>query len=272
MDYLRITDWDTAYNNVNHIPDGESYPANWAEQAAHYRNTVDCELDIAYGSTPRETLDLFLPAQNPSGLFVFIHGGYWVRFDKSFWSHFAKGFNDAGWAVAMPSYSLCPQVSIADIEQQMAQAVQHAATKIDGPIILAGHSAGGQLVTSLVCEESNLSASVRARLTNVLSVSGVHDLRPLLNTKLNAELKLDLASATAASPVFRTPVAGTKLTALVGSAERPEFVRQNELLANIWLGLGASVSCIESPNKHHFNVINHLIDDKALVSGLIESS
>ena len=52
----------------------------------------------------------------------------------------------------------------------------------------------------------------------------------------------------------------------VGSAERPEFLRQNDLLANIWTGLGAEIRCVHAEGRHHFDVIEDLIDPASKLS------
>ena len=103
-----------------------------------------------------------------------------------------------------------------------------------------------------------MSQKVAQRLVHVLSISGIADLRPLLNTQLNEALRLDSASAVKCSPVFRKPMTHVPLTAWVGAAERAEFIRQNALIANIWRGLGATTRVVEEPDRHHFNVIDGL--------------
>lgn len=262
-----ISDWDDAYENGSHIAGGADYPELWQEQAALFRQECKAELDIAYGESVRERYDLFLPDENsfakPRGLFVFVHGGYWQRTDKSFWSFLARGAIDAGWAVAMPSYVLCPDASIAQIEQMVASAINHAAQKIDGPIILSGHSAGGHLVQSMMCENSGLLPVHVQRLAHVLSISGLADLRPLLKTKLNDALQLNEVSAFEGSPVLRQPLIDVPLTAWVGAGERAEFIRQNALIANVWRGLGARTRVVEDPDRHHFNVIDALCDEQS---------
>jgi acetyl esterase/lipase len=81
------------------------------------------KLDISYGDNSREKLDLFLPEGEPKGLFVFVHGGFWLKLDKSYWSHLASGALAHGWAVAMPSYPLCPEVRLSAISRSVAKAV-----------------------------------------------------------------------------------------------------------------------------------------------------
>ena len=262
-----IVDWDDAYENGKNIVGGADYPALWQERSAIFRQHSRATLDIAYGKQPRQMYDMFLPDASrfpaPRGLFVFVHGGYWQRTDKSVWSYLAKGPVDLGWAVAIPSYVLCPEASIADIQRMISDAIDHAAQQIDGPIVLAGHSAGGHLVQSMMCQTTGLKAAQLARLKHVLSISGLADLRPLLRTKLNDALQLDQQSAVAASPVFQEPLGSVPLTAWVGAGERAEFIRQNALIANIWHGLGARTRTVEEPDRHHFNVIDALCDAKS---------
>jgi hypothetical protein len=77
---------------------------------------------------------------------------------------------------------------------------------------------------------------------------------------MNEQLSLDTASATAESPALLTPRRNTSLIAWVGSAERPEFIRQNELMQSHWKGCAVTVTTHVEPDKHHFNVIDDLSD------------
>ncbi|MBY6262497.1 alpha/beta hydrolase [Azospirillum sp. 412522] len=272
----KIVNWDDAYSNGAYIPGGDAYPARWAEKAAAFRAELSAagraELDLPYGEGERERYDLFRPEGAAKGTVVFVHGGYWMAFDKGRWSHLAAGPLARGWAVAMPSYTLCPENRIAGITRQMGQAVGAIAASRPGPFRLTGHSAGGHLVSRLVCADAPLSPEVRERVEHVVSISGLHDLRPLLNTGMNAKLGLDEAEAAAESPALLRPQPGTGITCWVGAAERPEFVRQTELLANVWLGLGAATALRLADGRHHFDVIDDLADpDSGLVAALLDS-
>ncbi|KAA0578355.1 alpha/beta hydrolase [Azospirillum sp. B21] len=271
-----ITDWDDAYSNSAYIPGGDAYPARWAERAAAFRAERSvagrAELDLPYGEGERERYDLFLPDAAAKGTVVFIHGGYWMAFDKGRWSHLAAGALARGWAVAMPSYTLCPESRIAGITRQVARAVEAIAQAQRGPLRLTGHSAGGHLVSRLACADAPLPAEVQGRVEHVVSISGLHDLRPLLNTGMKATLNLDEKEAAAESPALLRPRPGTRITCWAGAAERPEFVRQTELLANIWHGLGAATELRLTGGRHHFDVIDDLADaDSELVAALLGS-
>ena len=105
------------YANSKYISNAESFPEKWQQQANNFRNEKalfsDVELDIPYGPSDREKMDIFYPEKKFIGVFVFIHGGYWRAFDKSSWSHLSLGALENGFAAVIPSYQLCPEVSIA---------------------------------------------------------------------------------------------------------------------------------------------------------------
>ncbi|MEP3435418.1 MAG: alpha/beta hydrolase [Hoeflea sp.] len=259
-----IADYDDAYANGAYIAGAADYPPRWEAMAQTFRDRLTAagraRIDLSYGPAPRNLLDLFLPEGESKGLAVFVHGGYWKAFDKSFWSHLAAGPLAHGFAVAMPSYTLCPDIRIAVIAGEIADAVGFAAGEIAGPIRLTGHSAGGQLVTRMISGNSVLPEPVLARIAGVTSISGVHDLRPLLKTQMNGALNLDAAEAQTESPVLLSPLAPIPVTAWVGARERPEFVRQNRALYEMWRGFETPVHMQEEAGKHHFDVIDGLSD------------
>ena len=272
---VKIEDWDDAYANGVYIEGADDFPSRWTRAALEFRQAMAAkrlaDIDIAYGDSVRQTLDLFRPENQPRGLVVFIHGGYWRAFDKSVWSHLANGAIQRGWAVALPSYDLAPTVSISEITRQMGSAISKVATMISGPVRLTGHSAGGHLVTRMICRDSPLAPDVRARIDRVISISGLHDLRPLLKTQMNADFRMDESEAATESAALNQPIENAELVCWVGADERPEFVRQSQLLANIWTGFGIKTSVHQAAGQHHFNVIDGLADPKsALTNALLE--
>ncbi|MCB1333498.1 MAG: alpha/beta hydrolase [Roseivivax sp.] len=248
-----VTDWDDAYANRAHVAEAGAIVERWPGDAAAFRASwADATLDLPYGPAERERFDLFRPAGPAAGLLVFVHGGYWMAFDKSVWSHFAEGALKRGWAVAIPSYSLAPEARIAQMTRQIAAAITAAAQRVDGPVRLTGHSAGGHLVARMACADSPLNLG--DRLAGVVSISGLHDLEPLARTAMNATLRLDKEEVAAESPALLAPRPGLPVGAWVGGGERPEFIRQAGLLASAWPG---TVLTIEG-DYHHFNIIDAL--------------
>lgn len=254
-------DWDDAFANMAHVDGSENLPAFWAERAAAYRASgIQVDENIRYGQAERELLDIVWPESTPKGLAVFVHGGFWIRMDKSHWTDLAEGARANGWAVAFPQYTLAPQACISQMTRQVAAAVTLAASKVNGPIRLAGHSAGGHLVSRMICDDSPLSAPVLDRIEHVLSLSGLHDLRPLMWTAMNDLLKLDEAEARAESPTLLRPHTAANVTVWVGGGERPEFIRQTKLLAMIWSGLDVPIRDVIEGDHNHFTVLESLKD------------
>ncbi len=259
---------DDAYANAAHIEGADAYPPRWAREAAAFREGLLeqglADLDVSYGDSARQRFDLFLPMEKARGLMIFVHGGYWLRFDKSVWSHLAGGALSRGWAVAMPSYDLCPEVTIAEITGQIARAVGAAAGMVGGPIALSGHSAGGHLVARMTVP-GVLPEAVADRLSHVMPISPVADLRPLLRTSMREPLHLDPQSAEAESPVLMQPRADVPVSVWVGGDERPAFLDQAGWLSEAW-----GAPCEVVPKRHHFDVIDALADpDSDMIARLL---
>lgn len=256
-----MIDWDDAFDNSGYVPESADLIEGFARDAAAYRKALGplAELDVPYGDRPRERLDIFHSDNAAKGLLIFVHGGYWLRLDRSYWSHLAQGAVAHGWSVAMPSYPLAPEARISEITASIAKAVTHLASKVEGPIRLAGHSAGGHLVSRMACQ-GVLPATITDRIARVTSMSGVHHLSPLLMTKMNETLRLDEAEATAESPITHDPVPTIPITFWVGDQERPEFLRQTRIAAETWALKGANISTVYEPGTNHFTLIQSLAD------------
>lgn len=267
-DWEQITDWTAAYDNRSAVPTHEEYFYAWGRDAAAFRESNPPE-EIAYGSGERERLDLFRPEGTAKGLVVFIHGGWWSFFGREYFSNLAAGAVARGWAMAMPSYSLCPTIAISGITRQITRAVTVAHEAVsEGPLVVTGHSAGGHLATMMGAKECALPDAVTERLRRIVSISGVADLRSLMGAAMNETLKIDEAEARTSSPLFMTARGGFDYTAWVGGDETPEFRRQNALLATVWGGQ-VSTQRIEAKGKNHFDVIAPLTDADSALTQLV---
>lgn len=242
-------DFDREYANAAFIAGGETYPAKWRRAAEAFRPSG--ALDLRYGPAPRNQYDLFLPHQTPLGLFVFVHGGYWLESDRSDWSHLAAGAVARGWACALPSYTLAPSARIRQITNEIDAAICVAASRVAGPIVVAGHSAGGHLAARM--GNPDRSATVKSRLRRVIPISPLANLAPLMQTKMNDDLRLDDAECDSESPARHPLTCPAHIW--VGAEERPAFLWQARTLSENW-----SAPWTVAPDKHHFNVIDDLCD------------
>src|ERR687886_23074 len=106
-------DCEAEYNNRVRVPEHPALIQAWFEDAKRYREEARAELGLAYGPSERQRVDLFWPDEpKPAALVVFVHGGYWQNLSREGFSHLARGLNGQGVAVAVPSYDLCPAVTV----------------------------------------------------------------------------------------------------------------------------------------------------------------
>lgn len=266
-------DWDEALDNMQSRNPQilmESWQTLSDEFKSRWAAIGDVTTDIAYGDHGREQYDIFKPRHDCRGTVIFIHGGYWMRTGREYWSFLAQGILENGWAVAIPSYPLAPEVTISAITSSMITAVEKIAAQTTGALRLIGHSAGGHLVSRLICKDV-LGKQTRSRIEKAVSVSGVHDLRPLLDTKMNQTLNLTAAQAETESSVFLSPE-DIPFTCWVGDHERPEFLRQNRLLQEAWSGqasLTHQIDAVYDKGHDHFSVIEQLADSNSPLAQMI---
>lgn len=256
---------EAQYNIRRAIPGFPAVFARWRERSAAARARLRCRLDLAYGADEAETLDLFLPeGEGPFPVQMFIHGGYWQAMDKSDFSYLAEALVEAGIAVAVVNYALCPQTTIDAIAGQMRRALawlarEAAGLGLDaGRLQVAGHSAGGHLVAMLMADRPSAG-----RLCSGIAISGLFDLEPLRATSINAALGLDAAAARRASPLFMTPAGGAPLALAVGGAETLAFHDQADALAARWGAAGARIERVALPGRDHFAAVDALAEPES---------
>jgi arylformamidase len=254
-------DMDRAYANGAFIAGAEAYPPKWEAAAAAFRAGLGgrARLGLAYGGAARQRFDLFLPEGTPKGLLVYVHGGYWLAFGRETWSHLAAGGLARGWACAMPSYTLAPEARISDITVEIGRAVDAAAGMVAGPVVVTGHSAGGQLSARMGC----VGAPLSAKIARVVPISPVAELAPLMATAMNDKLQITEAEAALESPARVALRDGVSAHVWVGGQERPAFLWQARLLSEHW-----DCAWSVAAGKHHFDVIDDLADPG---SGLMEA-
>ena len=255
-------DYEVEYNNRARVPENPALIAGWARDAASYR-ARHAPRAMPYGPGARNTIDFF-PGDRDGPIVVFIHGGYWQALDGSFFSHLASGLNAHGIGVAIPSYDLCPDVTVDRIILQMRMASRELA-RLGRPLVISGHSAGGHLAACMLATDwLAFDASLPADLvTAAYAISGLFDLGPLVETSINKALGLNQAAARAASPLFwNVPVRGS-LDAVVGGNESAEYFRQSRSIVERWGAAGIATRFGTVAGANHFTAIAPLVDADA---------
>jgi arylformamidase len=252
-------DYEVEYNNRARVPGNPALMARWARDAAAYR-AERAPRQIAYGPGPRSIIDLF-SGDGLGPIVVFIHGGYWQALDGSSFSHCARGLNAHGVDVAVPTYELCPQVTVETITNQMRAAARELA-KLGRPLVISGHSAGGHLAACLLATDWPAQDAFlpKGLVIAAYAISGLFDLVPLVGTSINKALGLDEAAANAVSPVFWKAPAHGSLDAVVGEAESAEYHRQSRTMTEVWAKAGLPTRYGIVADANHFTAIAPLAD------------
>lgn len=257
-------DYEAAYDNRALVPDHPRIFQAWAADAAAFRAAMQqqrrAELNVSYGPGARQYLDLFLSAPDDP-VAVFIHGGYWRAMSPKENSHAARGLHARGVTVAIAGYDLAPQVSIAQIVDQMRAACLHLWRRFGKRLLVFGHSAGGHLAACLMATDWRAQdAQAPADLVPcAYSISGLFDLTPLIHTSMNADFRLDESGARAVSPLFWPPPQAGVFDSVVGADESPEFIRQAQTLPEAWKKAGLETRYEALPGNH-FTVTAPLTD------------
>jgi arylformamidase len=271
-------DYEVEYNNRARVPEHPQIFARWARDAEDYRAQAmqerRAELGLMYGSTLRQFIDLFAPRPEVTApLALFIHGGYWRSLDPSLFSHMARGLNAHGVAVAVVGYDLCPEVTIAEIIEQIRHACLFLWLRTGQRMMIYGHSAGGHLAGAMVATDWQVRypKAPADLIPAAYSISGLFDLTPLVGIPMAQDLRLDANDVRHVSPLFWPVPAGRVFDAVVGGLESSEFLRQSRTVAETWGKAGMHTRYEAIAGTNHFTVIDALVDPKSpMVSRLAE--
>ena len=259
--------YDQAQLNLQYSPRapiGEeiflSYLHRYAASSETARKTLPAKLNVAYGPSGDETLDLFTAGQN-APLVVFLHGGYWRMLSKNEFSFPALPLVPQGIAFASVNYSLAPGVSLREITRQCRAAVaflfRHAAELgIDANrIVLAGHSAGGHLGGMLLVGDWTKAFGVPNDVVKgALLVSGLYDLEPIRLSVPQEWLNLSAADVDQLSPIRLPPVGSAPIIVSYGGSESAEFKRQTDDFTAYWRRLGRRATSVSGASFNHFDI------------------
>ena len=142
---------DAQYNASLTVENPGAQLQHYLDQAGRARQQLPCVLDVPFGPSRAETLDIFPANATGAPVFVFIHGGYWRALSSKDFSGVALGLQPLGISTVVVNYALCPGVSIDEIARQsraaLAWVLRHIGTYGGDParVAVGGHSAGAHL-------------------------------------------------------------------------------------------------------------------------------
>lgn len=246
------------------VPDHEHWLAEDLALSEDLKGRTSFLSDQRYGAGPRQVADLF-PAHRPGApIVLFFHGGFWRALSKDHVGHVAGPLMEAGAAVVLPGYDLCPAVSLRTVVAEAGQALlwtrQQAGRLNADPdrIYIAGNSAGAHLAAMLMTEDWTHHGLARAPIAGAFLVTGIYDLRPIPRIQVNEDVRLPADDVLALSPQFRPLHCRVPTIVAVGGAEPPLWIEQSRRFAAKLSVSGADVRLMEMPGLHHFSITQSL--------------
>lgn len=247
------------------------------------RGTVEIRRDVVYregSQNPKHRLDLYLPPGERRGIpfVLFIHGGYWKDGDRRYlapvtglYGNLGRVFARAGIGAAVVSYRLKRETSIegqlSDVAAAVGWLMAHVASLggTPGRVVLAGHSAGGQLAMMLRLDPTHLQAVGvdAAGLRGVINLSGVLDIDDLYARQSEAKrteitdpvFGRERARRQRFSPTSYMQQPLPPMLTVIGDKDYREIYAQSQLLRERLAARGESCAFIELIDHTHEDLV-----------------
>ena len=256
------SEFDAQYNPSLALSDPDAPGLHYVALAERARATLPCSLDVPYGPTREETLDIFPAAAPNAPVFVFIHGGYWRALSSKTFSGVALGLQASGITTVVINYALCPRVTIDEIVRQTRAALAWTLRNIQQyggdpkRVAIGGHSAGGHLTAmALQTEWAEDYGLLQDPFVAAIPFSGLFDIEPLRFSYLQPAIQLDDGTIRRNSPAFTVRPCKTPIWIAWGGAESTEFARQSAIYHQAWQAAGNTSELRAVPDANHFTVI-----------------
>ncbi len=261
---------DRQYDQRVLVPNADDYKEREAEMSAQVRERLDCRLDVAYGPSPDEVLDIFPAAQPNAPFVIYIHGGAWTRWHKDDNSYQAPAFVERGITYLSVNFSLVPGVALEEQVRQCRAAVQWAWNNAENfgadpdRMYLAGHSSGAHVVGLLTVTDWAKDWDLPAdAVKGSVAVSGMYDMAPVRLSSRNGYLHLDDAAEARLSAMRQIPDRMPPMIVAYGGKEQIEFRRHSKDWAAELKRLGHGVTEIDVPGLNHFDMAELLADPES---------
>ena len=264
---------EKGYNVRLLVDDFDALIEKWSTWSEDFRANVDSSLDCQYGNGEKDKLDIFRSGKPNAPLFIFVHGGYWQRGDKSIYSFVADSFVNSGIDVALIGYQLCPGASMTNIVDKIREAIVWIWNNADDYSIskhrinVSGHSAGGH-ITGMILATNWLTISndlPKDIVKTGIPISGLYQLDPIRETTIADALGLNDEESLALSPHFYQPQTEAPILGTLGGGETPEFHWQTNKFLERWKNFKAPLDYFAEPDVDHFGVVERLANSESQI-------
>jgi arylformamidase len=274
LDYTQA-ELDDQYNQRKLVPDADDYMKRHGELSAKVRAAVECRLDVPYGPSDDEKIDIFPAKQANAPFVVYYHGGAWTRWHKDNNSYQAPVYTGAGVTYLPVNFALVPKVTLDELVRQCRAAVAWAWKNAKSfgadpdKLYVAGHSSGGHIVGLLATTDWTEWGLPADAIKGACAVSGMYDLEPVRLSSRNQYLHLDEGMTARNSAMRQIPARIPPMIVAYGGGEQIEFRRHSQDWCAELRRRNLPVTDLDLPGLHHFQMAEQFGDaDSAVMKAL----
>jgi arylformamidase len=263
LDYDQI-ELDAAYDQAVYQPNILQLNRRWASNSARTRLRIGEPLRLAYGDTPIEQLDIFRTDKPHAPIFIFIHGGAWIRGDAASYSALAEMFVRAGAHCVVPDFinvadaggSLFPMAE--QVRRAIAWVYKKGASSFGGDrfrIYVGGQSSGAHLAAVALTTDWDGDYGCHPEfIKGGLCTSGMYELAPVRLSARANYVKFTDRMVEELSPIRHVDRLCAPIIVSYGTYETPEFIRQAKEFAGAVRDTGKLRELIVAENYSHLDL------------------
>jgi arylformamidase len=258
MDQVEL---DAAYDQSFYAPLGGQIRARFASTSEEVRRRIGAPQRVAYGPSDVERLDIYRTKRPKAPIFVYFHGGAWLRGSAKASGFPAEMFVNAGAHfvaadfIAIDAANGDLRVMAEQVRRAIAWTYANAATFGGDPerLYVGGHSSGGHLAgVALVTDWKKDFGLPETVVKGGLCASGMFDLKPVRLSARGKYVKLTDEIEDAMSPQRHLDRLSAPIVVTYGTLETPEFQRQSRDFAAAAKAAGKPADLIVAENYNHF--------------------
>ena len=256
------------YNPREAVSNFSQYIAEYKDLGKVSRESLPCILDVSYGNTPLQKLDIFGKKNlKNSNVHIFIHGGYWRALDKSDHSQLAIPFVHDDLLYFSINHELCPHVTLSEIVTQITSAIiwVHKNCKKYGgnpnKITISGHSAGAHLCSMAINTDWRKFNIPNDIIKGAVLISGIYEPEIVLNLSVNEEIKLSKKEALKNTP-STLKINVPHIITCVGGNETKGWIDQTKRYTKKIINYCDNIDYAILENENHFSLMVSLADSK----------
>ncbi|AQA25440.1 alpha/beta hydrolase family protein [Rhodococcus sp. MTM3W5.2] len=178
----------------------------------------------------------------------------------------ARALDAEGIATVTVDYGLAPETTLEEIVRQVRAAVawvyHHGAGHGLDPdrIVVGGSSAGGHLTGAVMVPGWQRALGLPETVVRgAMPISGLFDLRPLVDSFANEWLELDIERAHALSPLLLVDGPGPAAVIAVADRDGAGFLTQTHRFHDAWAE-HSPCTLLVVPDRNHYDIFLDLAD------------